>query len=174
MNVLLNLFHINFNSFLGKTKTAKTLTNCTLFFLRDLYWGINGISSVMLYCICCIALPYSMPLTFLFSRARKPRRFRQGTVALREIRYYQSTQHLLIRKAPFARLVREIIQQMSPNYALFRFQSTAMLALQEATEAFIVRLLEDSNMAAIHAGRVTLMAKDIELVTRLRTSLANV
>ena len=77
---------------------------------------------------------------------------------------------MLVRKAPFVRVVREILQSLSPNYKAFRFQATALAALQEATEAFIVRLLEDSNVAAIHAGRVTVMPKDIELVRRLRTS----
>ena len=102
--------------------------------------------------------------------ARKKRRLRPGTRALREIRYFQSTNHLLIRRAPFARLVREILLSFSSKYCIFRFQSHALMALQEATEALIVRMMEDSNSAAIHAGRVTVMPKDMELVRRLRAS----
>jgi len=104
------------------------------------------------------------------SVARKKRRLHPGTKALREIRYFQSTHHMLIRRAPFARLVREILLAFSSKYRIFRFQSNALLALQEATEAFIVRLMEDGNTATIHAGRVTLMPKDLELVRRLRAS----
>ena len=97
---------------------------------------------------------------------KKPRRFRPGTVALREIRQYQKSTELLIRKLPFQRLVREIVQEMykTENY---RFQSTALLALQEGAEAFLVGMLHDSNLIAIHGKRVTLMPKDIQLWRRL-------
>ena len=78
---------------------------------------------------------------------------------------------MLIRKAPFARVVREILQSEVPHCMDFRFQSTAMAALQEATEAFIVRLFEDTNLCAIHSGRVTIMPKDMALVKRLRGSI---
>ena len=77
---------------------------------------------------------------------------------------------MLIRKAPFARVVREILQSEVPHCMDFRFQSSAMAALQEATEAFIVRLFEDTNLCALHSGRVTIMAKDMVLVNRLRGS----
>ncbi|KAJ0570872.1 putative transcription factor Hap3/NF-YB family [Helianthus annuus] len=96
---------------------------------------------------------------------KKPHRYRPGTVALREIRKYQKTTELLIRKAPFQRLVREIAQALKSD---LRFQSHAVLALQEAAEAYLVGLFEDTNLCAIHAKRVTIMAKDIQLVLRIR------
>ncbi len=99
---------------------------------------------------------------------RAPRRYRPGTVALREIRRYQKSTDLLIRKLPFQRLVREIAQPMLANGNPIRFQSFAILALQEATEAYIVGLFEDTNMCAIHAKRVTITAQDMQLARRLR------
>jgi histone H3 len=74
---------------------------------------------------------------------KKPHRFRPGTVALREIRKYQKGTELLLRKLPFQRLVREIAQDYRSD---LRFQSLALLALQEATEAFLVGLFEDANV----------------------------
>ena len=96
---------------------------------------------------------------------KKPHRYRPGTVALREIRRYQKSPDLLIRKAPFQRLVREIAQDFKSD---LRFQSTAVLALQEAAEAYLVGLFEDTNLCAIHAKRVTIMPKDIQLARRIR------
>lgn len=96
---------------------------------------------------------------------KKPHRYRPGTVALREIRKYQKSTDLLIRKLPFQRLVREIAQDFKPD---LRFQSTAILALQEATEAYLVSLFEDTNLCAFHAKRVTIMPQDIHLARRLR------
>ena len=94
-----------------------------------------------------------------------PRRFRPGTVALRQIRRYQKSTELLMRKLPFQRLVREIAAESQND---LRFQATAIAALQEATEAYMVSLFEDTNLAAIHAKRVTIMSKDIALAKRLR------
>ena len=96
----------------------------------------------------------------------KPRRYRPGTVALREIRRYQKSTELLIRKLPFQRLVREIAQDLGKMN--MRFQSGAIMALQEASEAHLVSLLEDSNLCTIHAKRVTIMPKDIQLARRIR------
>ena len=96
---------------------------------------------------------------------KKPRRYRPGTVALREIRRYQKSTELLIRKLPFQRLVREIAQEFKSD---LRFQGSAIMALQEATEAYIVSLFEDTNLCAIHAKRVTIMPKDIQLARRIR------
>lgn len=96
---------------------------------------------------------------------KKPRRFRPGTVALREIRRYQKSTEMLIRKLPFARLVREIGQDFKTD---LRFQAAALAALQEATEAFAVDLFEDTNLCAIHAKRVTIMPKDMNLARRIR------
>nr|CAH7734915.1 unnamed protein product [Callosobruchus chinensis] len=89
---------------------------------------------------------------------KKPHRYRPGTVALRET-------ELLIRKLPFQRLVREIAQDFKTD---LRFQSAAIGALQEASEAYLVGLFEDTNLCAIHAKRVTIMPKDIQLARRIR------
>ena len=91
--------------------------------------------------------------------------YRPGTVALREIRKYQKSTELLIRKLPFQRLVREIAQDFKTD---LRFQSSAILALQESSEAYLVGLFEDTNLCAIHAKRVTIMPKDIQLARRIR------
>ncbi|EGR34314.1 hypothetical protein IMG5_016540 [Ichthyophthirius multifiliis] len=96
---------------------------------------------------------------------KKPHKFRPGTVALREIRKYQKTTDLLIRKLPFQRLVRDIALEMKNDV---RFQSQAILALQEASEAYLVGLFEDTNLCAIHAKRVTIMTKDLHLARRIR------
>ena len=96
---------------------------------------------------------------------QKTHRFRPGTVALREIRRYQRSTELLIRKLPFQRLVREIAQDFKTD---LRFQPSAIMALQEAAEAYLVGLFEDTNLCAIHAKRVTIMPKDIQLARRIR------
>ena len=96
---------------------------------------------------------------------KKPMRYRSGTVALREIRHYQKSMELLIRKLPFNRLVREIAQDFKTD---LRFQSQAILALQEAAEAYLVGLFKDTNLCGIHAKRVTIMPKDIQLARRIR------
>nr|XP_020514270.1 histone H3-like [Labrus bergylta] len=83
---------------------------------------------------------------------KKPHRYRPGTVALREIRRYQKSTELLIRKLPFQRLVREIAQDFKTD---LRFQSSAVMALQEASEAYLVGLFEDTNLCAIHAKRIS-------------------
>ncbi|XP_008834396.1 histone H3.3-like [Nannospalax galili] len=95
----------------------------------------------------------------------KPHGYRPGTVALREIRRYQKSTELLIRKLPFQDLVREIAQDFKTD---LRFQSAAIGALQEASEAYLVGLFEDTNLCAIHAKRVTIMPKDIQLARRIR------
>ncbi|XP_077856921.1 histone H3.1 [Macaca mulatta] len=100
---------------------------------------------------------------------KKPHRYRPGTVALREIRRYQKSTELLIRKLPFQRLVREIAQDFKTD---LRFQSSAVMALQEACEAYLVGLFEDTNLCAIHAKRVTIMPKDIQLARRIRVARA--
>ena len=108
----------------------------------------------------------------LHAGERKPHRYRPGTVALREIRKYQASTDLLIRKAPFQKLVREIAQELYIDNEItvenLRFQSTSILALQEAGESYLVGLLEDANLCAIHAKRVTLMPKDLQLARRIR------
>jgi histone H3 len=96
---------------------------------------------------------------------KKPHRYRPGTVALREIRRYQKSTELLIRKLPFQRLVREIAQDFKID---LRFQSSAVMAIQEASEAYLVGLFEDTNLYTIHAKRVTIMPNDIQLARRIR------
>ena len=91
---------------------------------------------------------------------KKPHRFRPGTVALREIRKYQKSTELLIWKLPFQRLVRKIAQDFKTD---LRFQSSAISALQEAAEAYLVGLFEDTNLCAIHAKRVTIMPGESEV-----------
>ncbi len=99
-----------------------------------------------------------------FGGVKTPHRYRPGTVALREIRRYQKSTNLLIRKAPFQRLVKEIAQEFKSD---LRFQSTAVLALQEAAEGYHVGLW-NTNACAIHAKRVTIMPKDMQLARRIR------
>jgi histone H3 len=103
-------------------------------------------------------------------QATKLRRYKPGAAAIRDIREYQKSTELLIRKRPFQRVVREITEGIKPNT---RFQSLALLALQEATEAHLVGIFEDSNQCALHAGRITIMPKDIALARRIRGEVEN-
>ena len=96
---------------------------------------------------------------------KKPHRYRPGVLALREIRRYQKSTELLVRKLPFQRLIREIAEDFATD---MRFQSAALNALQEATEAYLVGLFEDTNLCAIHAKPVTIMPQDIRLARRIR------
>ena len=96
---------------------------------------------------------------------RKPRRYRPGTLALREIRKYQKTTELLIRKHPFQNLVKEIALSYKTD---LRFQSAALLCLQEASEAWIINLFADTQLCAVHAKRITIMPKDMQLAKRIR------
>jgi histone H3 len=99
---------------------------------------------------------------------KKKRRWRQGTVALREIRKFQKSTKTLMRRAPFQRLVRELASATQKESGQMRFQASALLALQEATESYATGLLSDANLCAVHAKRVTLQVKDIQLARRLR------
>ena len=101
---------------------------------------------------------------------RKPRRFRPGTVALREIRKYQKSTDLLIRKIPFQRLVREVCRGLEKTLGLryqLRFQSTALLALQEGSKSYLVNMFSQCNDICLHSKRATLQVKDIWLWKRL-------
>ena len=91
---------------------------------------------------------------------KKPRRYHPGTVALREIHKYQKSTDLLIRKLPFQRLARELTQSVRGD---LRFQATALAESQEASKAYLIGILEDTNLCAIHARRVTIMPKDLQL-----------
>ena len=92
-------------------------------------------------------------------------RYQPGCLALQEIHHYQKRTNLLIHKLPFQRLIRELTQKFKVD---IRFRSSALMALQEAAEAYLVRLFEDMNLCAIHTKRVTIMPKDIQLVRRIR------
>ena len=94
------------------------------------------------------------------------RRMRPGERALREIRQYQSSTSLLLRRLPFARLVREI--QLGMTRQPYRWQGSAILALQEASEAHLVTIFEEANLCALHAKRVTIKPADMQLARRLR------
>ena len=96
---------------------------------------------------------------------KKPFRYRPGTLALREIRKYQKSTDLLLRRRPFSYLVREIAQDYRSD---LRFQASAIVALQEASETYLTELFEDTNLLAIHARRVTIMPKDMRLARRIR------
>lgn len=108
----------------------------------------------------------SKPRPRVAASARKKRRMRPGERALKEIRAYQQSTDLLLRRLPFARLVREI--QMTLTRQPYRWQGSAILALQEAAEAHLVGLFEDCNLCAVHAKRVTIMPKDMQLARRIR------
>ena len=96
---------------------------------------------------------------------KKPHRYRPGTVALREICRYQKLTELLIRRLPFQRLVQEIAQDFKGR---LNFASGAILALQEAAEAYLIGLFEDTNLCTIHAKCIMIMPKDIQLARRIR------
>lgn len=95
----------------------------------------------------------------------KSRRFHPGTVALREIKRYQKTTDRLIQRSPFQRLLKEVLHDINPE---LRMQNLATIALQEASEAFLTNLFEDSNLVAIHGKRTTVTDKDLKLVCRIR------
>ena len=97
------------------------------------------------------------------------RKYRPGMKALREIRKYQKSTDLLIPALPFSRLLREIVQSVTAGQQ-FRFQALAIKALQEASEAYLVGLFEDVCLCAMHAKRVTIMPKDMDLARRIRGS----
>jgi len=96
---------------------------------------------------------------------KRPHRYRPGTVALRDIRRYQKTTNLLIPRAPFLRLVREIGMDFKSSLP---FQASTIEALREAAESYLVSLFEDCQLCALHAKRVTIMTKDMNLAQRIR------
>jgi histone H3 len=109
---------------------------------------------------CVISTKVATPAT-----PKEKRRYRPGIAALKEIRKYQKSTELLLPRKAFQRVVREIAQQCMADV---RFQTTALLALQEAAEAYLVALFDDTNMCCLHAKRVTIMPKDIQLARRIR------
>lgn len=107
-------------------------------------------------------------LTFQ-TQEKKRRRRRPGTVALKEIRFYQESAKLLLRQLPFARIVREIADDLAaPGTTKYSWKKTAIEALQDAVETYLVSLFIDVNKAAIHAKRVTIRPEDLHLVRDIR------
>ncbi|XP_060616251.2 histone H3-like centromeric protein A [Anolis sagrei] len=98
---------------------------------------------------------------------RRRRRYRPGQLAMIQIRKFQKSTNLLIPKLPFGRVVREICLDFTRGHDM-HWQAMALLALQEAAEAFLVHLMEDAYLCSIHAKRVTLFPKDIQLARRIR------
>jgi histone H3 len=152
-----NSFRLNFNAFTSSKEEKKRIMARTKQTARKSTGGKAPRKQ-----LATKAARKSAPAT---GGVKKPHRYRPGTVALREIRRYQKSTELLIRKLPFQRLVREIAQDFKTD---LRFQSSAVMALQEASEAYLVGLFEDTNLCAIHAKRVTIMPKDIQLARRIR------
>ena len=105
----------------------------------------------------------------------KKKRWKPGTVALREIRQYQRSTELLTRKGPFRRLVRAIGAELF-GYSEFkkglRYNSVACDMLQHAAEAYAIGVMEEGNLCCIHAKRVTVAPKDLQLARRCRHELA--
>ncbi|KAM5298674.1 histone H3.2-like [Ctenodactylus gundi] len=99
----------------------------------------------------------------------KPHRYRPSAVALHEIRRYRKFSELLVRKLPFQRPVREMAQDLKTD---LRFQSSAVISLQEASEAYLVGIVEDTNLCAIYSKRVTIMPRDIQLACGIRGETA--
>ena len=94
------------------------------------------------------------------------RRKRPGMLALKQIRQYQKSTDLLLRRLPFARVVKEISESLVSEP--LRWQASAVESLQEAAEAYLVGLFDDANLCAIHAKRVTIQPRDIYLARRIR------
>ena len=111
------------------------------------------------------AIKKSAPAAGGMKGDKKRKGFKPGTVTLREIKRYQKTTDMLLPRAPFQRLVRSIVTDMDHE---LRFQSQALQALQEASEAYIVGVFEDTNLCAIHAKRMTVFKKDMDLARRIR------
>lgn len=110
-----------------------------------------------------------MPAPSRVSKPEKPIKVRRPRgQAEREVNYYQRTTSLLIRKIPFARVVRDIVLELWKGENRLYWKTTALLALQEAAEWYIVCLFQDANLCAQHAKRVTVMSEDLALVRRIR------
>ncbi|EAN78895.1 histone H3 variant [Trypanosoma equiperdum] len=96
---------------------------------------------------------------------KRHHRWRPGTVALREIRRLQSSTDFLIQRAPFRRFLREVVSNLKDSY---RMSAACVDAIQEATETYITSVFMDANLCTLHANRVTLFPKDIQLALKLR------
>ncbi|RWS03177.1 histone H3.3-like protein, partial [Dinothrombium tinctorium] len=91
---------------------------------------------------------------------------RKATVALRDIRRFQRSTENLIPRLPFQRLIRSIAFDLKLKE--FKFQTAALIALQEAAESYLVNLFENTNLCAIHANRITITPKDMVLALRIK------
>ena len=98
------------------------------------------------------------------SKTQVTHKFRPGMKALNEIRWHQKLVELLIHKLPFQRLIRGIAQNFKMD---LQFRANAIMAIQEATDTYFITLFDDTNLAAIHAKKVTILQKDIQIVTRI-------
>ena len=138
--------------------------------------GLEGAYLIMNYCNLSILLSFSVctksgskPAKKACgsgsSGVKKPFKFKPGTVAVREISKYQKGTQMLIKKLPFQRMVREIAGGQKDG---LRYQLSALLATQEAAEAYIINLFADTCLCAIHGHRVTIMPRDLQLARRLR------
>ena len=96
------------------------------------------------------------------------KRAQPGKKAVREIKTYQNSTELLIRKLPFQRCLKDVVASLNTNKYDLRIQAEAVYAAQEATEAYIVRLIEDGQLAACHRQRVTLHPDDMNFARRMR------
>ncbi|MHA2265858.1 MAG: hypothetical protein ACXAEN_25990, partial [Candidatus Thorarchaeota archaeon] len=96
--------------------------------------------------------------------AKRPHRWRPGTVSLREIKNYQKTSGLLVQHAPFERLVREVAGQFVAD---LRFTHEFMTAFQNLVEYDMVNMMNTANELCCHANRETLQVQDIDLAIRL-------
>lgn len=105
------------------------------------------------------------------SQRRKRKLPLQHTRALKEIRMYQKSCHLLLRKANFARVVRSVLIETHRLGSHFLWQKAAIECLQEASEAYVISFLSDAYLCSLHAKRVTLMPRDMNLIKRLRGSV---
>ena len=100
---------------------------------------------------------------------RRRRRKKPGEGALKEIRKMQNSSDLLISKFRMSQVIREITRSVTPAHCTdFRFTSAAIAALHVAAEDHAVRTFEMSNLAAIHAKRVTIQPKDMQFVRKIR------
>ena len=116
------------------------------------------------------AIKKSAPADGGMKGEKRKMRYKAGTVALREVKKYQKKTEMLLPRASFQRVVKTIVKDMDHE---LRFQSQALHALQEATEAYLVGVFEDTNLCAIHAKRQTVMKKDMELARRIRGDRMN-
>lgn len=104
----------------------------------------------------------------IVAKPKEKRNFAPSKLAMYEIEKYQRSTALLIQKIPFAKLVKEVTEEFAGESQDLRWQSMAILALQEASEAYLVGLLEHTNLLALHAKRITIMKKDMQLARRIR------